>query len=699
MICTLRGGGGTERFTATGHPSPVNGISGDSSLIASGSDNGVGVDPINNDVYVSTGGSLEQYTESGVKVSIFGSEQSLNGLGIAIDGETGELFLANDQSPLNGVLAYSPLVTLPTVITKSASQVGYTSATVSGELNPEGIDVDASNPENCKFEYVEEAAYNPSAENPYSEGSTAECSPTSDLGAGTIPVPVTASLAGLRTVTTYHYRLVVKNSNGTEYGSDNTFSTIAVLGVTTDGATNLTTTEATLNGDLNPNGLATHFYFEYGATTNYGTDTTAPPGVDLASGGHSEAVSEAVTELTPGATYHYRLVTSNSNGITYGADQTFTLPQPPLIAGVRSTNLTETSADIHATINPEGYDTTYFVEYGRTVGYGSVTPLPHEGLGAGDSGIPVSVTLKELQPKATYHFRIVATSKWGTEESEDQSFSFFPPNCPNEELRQQTGSEHLPDCRAYELVSPSVQGNVVLIPEAAPWAPNATDPARFAFRGKLGAVKGTDPPNSASVDTYVSTRSATGWSTKYVGLPGNKVYAAGKPFTDEHMDKLLDYQLQVWEGEPPASSALYLWNAEDEFLGRWPAGVESLEQEGGFDFRHWRTSATFSHLAFTAGVPFAPGGASGEDGSAYDYNTATDETALISSTAAGEPVGEVEFPGEGGYSEQRRGLSADGSHILMASDGVLYMRVADASTLQVSAGHAVEYIGMTADGK
>ena len=108
----------------------------------------------------------------------------------------------------------------------------------------------------------------------------------------------------------------------------------------------------------------------------------------------------------------------------------------------------------------------------------------------------VEVELTGLQPNVTYHFRVVAENEYGEALSEDQTFSFHPPNCPNAHLRQITNSSNLPDCRAYELVSPADAGGTSLFP-AGPNSPEATNPARFAFGGFLGSIPGAgDPPDT-----------------------------------------------------------------------------------------------------------------------------------------------------------------------------------------------------------
>ena len=53
------------------------------------------------------------------------------------------------------------------------------------------------------------------------------------LAAGTTAVPVSATLSGLAPHTTYHYRIVTSNADGTTTGTDGTFTTASFAGVTT----------------------------------------------------------------------------------------------------------------------------------------------------------------------------------------------------------------------------------------------------------------------------------------------------------------------------------------------------------------------------------------------------------------------------------------------------------------------------------
>lgn len=90
--------------------------------------------------------------------------------------------------------------------------------------------------------------------------------------------------------------------------------------VTTGSTTLITSSSATLNGTVNPNGLSTDYYFEWGQTTSYGNQTTS---VSAGSGETAINVSEDITGLTDSTTYHYRLVAQNSEDTSYGNDMNF----------------------------------------------------------------------------------------------------------------------------------------------------------------------------------------------------------------------------------------------------------------------------------------------------------------------------------------------------------------------------------------
>src|SRR5262249_25885397 len=81
-------------------------------------------------------------------------------------------------------------------------------------------------------------------------------------------------------------------------------------------------TTATLVGAASPNGLATPYYWQYGPSTAYGQQTTTQ---DVGSGTAPVTAQASLSGLTPGVTYHYRLVATNSDGTDYGYDYTMAM--------------------------------------------------------------------------------------------------------------------------------------------------------------------------------------------------------------------------------------------------------------------------------------------------------------------------------------------------------------------------------------
>jgi hypothetical protein len=92
-------------------------------------------------------------------------------------------------------------------------------------------------------------------------------------------------------------------------------------GLTVGALTALGTSTATVNASVNPNYSAGSYHLEYGPSTSYGSSTAilAYPGAGLT----ALPVSFALSNLTSGTTYHYRLVASNAIGTSFSPDQTF----------------------------------------------------------------------------------------------------------------------------------------------------------------------------------------------------------------------------------------------------------------------------------------------------------------------------------------------------------------------------------------
>lgn len=186
-------------------------------------------------------------------------------------------------------------------VTTAATNVTLTSATLNGSVNPFG------HATTWYFEYGTSTSYGTKTA-------------LQSAGSGTTSSKVSANVTGLKAGKTYHYRLVAMNTAGTAHGSDITFLTTTAPIAVTAAATSIGASSATLNGSVNPNGVATSWFFEYGTSTAYGSTTSSK---NAGSGANSVPVSAPLSNLTPGTTYHFRLVAKSSVGTTRSADETF----------------------------------------------------------------------------------------------------------------------------------------------------------------------------------------------------------------------------------------------------------------------------------------------------------------------------------------------------------------------------------------
>lgn len=322
--------------------------------------------------------------------------------------------------------------------------------------------------------------------------------------------------------------VAVNSASGRVYVSDNehahvdVFSpTVVIPEVTTEAATSVSTGAATLHGTVNPAEVAvTGCRFEYGTSTAYGhsAECEQSPG----SGNTPVAVTANIESLQPNASYHYRLVASNANGSNGGADAILTTLSPPLIETGQPSNVLVSTATLNAKIDPLGFDTTYRFEYGPDTSYGTSIPVPDARIGSGLEYVGVSRQLTGLQPAGIYHYRVVATNANGTTVGADQTLTTLPitpppasEHCENEALR--TGpSATLPDCRAYEQVTPTNKSSASAdIVEEGGNVGASVDGNRVALQTL--ATLGPTPDVAGSLSVF--SRTAAGWAITSVPPP------------------------------------------------------------------------------------------------------------------------------------------------------------------------------------
>ena len=147
--------------------------------------------------------------------------------------------------------------------------------------------------------------------------------------------------SGLTAGTSYCYRVRAYNSAGNSSYSNEYCSTTKPIetlpSATTGSATNITFNSAKLNGTVNPNGVTTGAFFQWGIDTSYGNLTDSQL---LGSGTSNVNISANLTGLSPNTIYHFRIVATNSaGGTTYGEDRVFTTYKKVTIANTSSIGL------------------------------------------------------------------------------------------------------------------------------------------------------------------------------------------------------------------------------------------------------------------------------------------------------------------------------------------------------------------------
>lgn len=196
-----------------------------------------------------------------------------------------------------------------------------------------------------------------------------------------------------------------------------------------------TETSATLNATVDPNtaGNIVACHFEYGTSLgnyNLGSKPCTPDPASAPPGSNFTVPTQVHTEisgLTPETPYHYRVVAENELGtVAKGADQIYT---PHYVHGLRTdpvSAVTGTSATLNGSFVGNGDDTHYYFEWGPTIAYDHRTAAP-PGTDAGSPSGPgrttVAFNLTGLDPRARYHYRIVADNSSGIGHGEDVVFT------------------------------------------------------------------------------------------------------------------------------------------------------------------------------------------------------------------------------------------------------------------------------------
>jgi hypothetical protein len=402
---------------------------------------------------------------------------------------------------------------------------------------------------------------------------------------------------------------------------------------------------------------------------------------------------------------------------------------PPSVDDTYATDVITKEGKLHAEVNPNEAATTYQFQYVDQAHYqplalnpyaeGEVAPALPQSIGAGTEDVKVSREIEGLASGTTYHYRVVATNSEGTTKGPDRTIRTFRPfsadsECANQGLRYGAAVD-LPDCRAYEMVSPVEKGggDIRALESAELSYPQSVIQAtpegeKLAYNSWRAFGDAQSNPSSSQ---YIAQRTGEGWQTHSINPPrtgegfffGAQLYPEYEGFSED-----LCRGWMVPYSEPqlaPGGLAGYknLYRYTDSLCG--PESFETLiplaappaaAYKNIHSFLLQGISADGSHAILSSQAPLSP---QGTVGATQLYESTSPGTALqlVCILPDGTPwtQGCRAGSGEGGVrrSSLVGAISDDGERIFwgdgsggFTGDGKLYVRVGGTQTFNVSKG-------------
>lgn len=184
--------------------------------------------------------------------------------------------------------------------------------------------------------------------------------------------------------------------------------TVVPAFVTTFSPSGISTTGAVIRGSVTA-WASTTAWMEWGTSTNYGNvaGTTNLPG-----GPDPIAISAALSGLTGNQTYFYRTVASNVHGTVYGVPLQFQVGFRPTVVSFSVSDIATNTATAHATINPQGWDTVVYFQWGAPPTRS--TPIT---IGGGIESVNLTQAVTNLAPMFFNPYSVVASNALGVTSS------------------------------------------------------------------------------------------------------------------------------------------------------------------------------------------------------------------------------------------------------------------------------------------
>jgi hypothetical protein len=649
---------------------------------------GLAIDDSSNDLYLTQhaesgeGGDVQVFAPScknnctPLEEFAFESGELGKPQGLAVDPSTHAVYVADSGTNQINVFTEQE-VKPPTVTSEAATEVSYTSAKVSGSVNPNGHNT------TCRFEYVPDAQFTASG---FAKALSTPCA--TNPGAGSSPVAVEAELTGLQASrvgakTTYHVRLTGENRGipgNTVPSGEETFETLVVgpPAVTIEPPTLVLPTSAHFIGQIAPNAPAgdppafdVRWQFEC---------SPACPGVSggtILADNAGHEVSTSVTGLEPGREYKVTLVGTNAGGSTSALNGPLSFTPPAVAPSVTSSSVTAasgTEATLSSQIDPGGAPTTYYFEYiteaqfiadGEVFGAGKASTPESAPIGsAGDNTEhEATATITNLAANTNYRFRVVAQNSVETIDGlSEPLYTYALPvfgGCENQKLREENNSLLLPDCRAYEQVSQADNAEAFI-----PFGQNNLSqkaglnesewPMQAAAGGGAvsyvaepagsGACEGTGNAGGGEGDEYLAVRGVDGWSSCDIQPLASDPETGYEAFADTLSEGVIKTHSNesLQGGVEGHCGLLYSRGSESSAFTALFAQEAGEACSGGELAFFVGASSDYSELALESKAALAPGAVKSSEALGHEnvYDSAGGQVRLVNVLPGASPAAE-----------------------------------------------------------